>query len=64
MVSKKVVVVLVIIALVLAVFSVVMSVSNSSENVSTSTGNQILEDDDRGQVSLNINPAIVEDKNG
>lgn len=64
MVSKKIVIIFVIIALILAVFSVMLSVVNSGERISTTTPSVILEDVGEGKVGIEIVPPVIEDKNG
>jgi len=60
MIQKKVIVILVIIALVLACFSIYCSISNLGKKIPTTFNN--IEDKGQGRVGVYISPPEIEDK--
>ena len=62
MVSKKVVTILIIVALVLAIGSIVYGSVNKGEKVST-TVPEVTEDTGAGEIGVTVLPPVVEDKN-
>ena len=64
MLTKKVVVVLVVIAIILGVFSVAYSLIDSGDKISTTTPLVIYEDSEDGGVGVNILSSEVSDKDG